>query len=465
MPAGAALAHVDVDATAVPGAPALPPGPKAPALVQFLKSGFRPDSFLEDCAERYGEPFTLRFPGEPPSVFFSRPEAIRDIFSGDPAVLRAGEANVILEPMLGSTSLLLLDGDRHLRERRLMLPAFHGERMHAYARTMRESAERAVATWTPGQPFPIHQEMQAITLDVILRTVFGVEGGDLVRLRGRLVALMRFVTGPAAILLFLPWVSADLGPFSPGGRFVRYRAAVDELLFAEIARRRAAGTAGRDDVLSMLIEARDEDGRPMTDQELRDEMMTLLLAGHETTATSLAWTFCHVLRRPEVLSRLHDEVARVTGGLPVTAEHVARLEYLDAVLKETARLHPVVPEVGRRLSAPTVIGGCLLPAGIGVVPCIYLAHRRADTWPDPAGFRPERFLGVRPNPYAFFPFGGGVRRCLGAAFAAYEMKIVFATVLQRAALRLAPGTEVRVVRRNVTFAPAGGVPVIVDAAG
>jgi cytochrome P450 len=243
---------------------------------------------------------------------------------------------------------------------------------------------------------------------------------------------------------------------------MRLRAAVDALLYDEIARRRAAGTTGRDDVLSMLIEARDENGRPMTDAELRDEMMTLLLAGHETTATSLAWLFSHVLRRPDVLTRLHDEIARVTGGAPVAAEHVGQLTYLDAVLKETARLHPVIPEVGRRLAAPTVIGGYPLPAGVAVVPCIYLAHRRADTWPDPVGFTPERFLGVRPNPYAFFPFGGGVRRCLGAAFATYEMKIVLATVLRRAALRLAPGTDMRVVRRTVTFAPAGGVPVILD---
>ncbi|HZR80831.1 MAG TPA: cytochrome P450 [Candidatus Binatia bacterium] len=464
MEAAVSLATLDVPADPSPSsAPELPPGPTAPALVQLLRSGFRPVAFLEDCARRYGDPFTVRLPGTPPLVFFSDPDAIKDIFTGDPETHRAGEANVDLAPMLGQHSLLMLDGARHLRERRLMLPAFHGERMQLYARVMREITARAIATWPVGRPFPIHREMQAITLDVILRTVFGFDdGAELVRLRARLLALIAYVTGPLGVVLFVPWLQADLGPLSPGGRFVRHARGVDELLYAAIARRRAEGTAGRDDILSMLIDARYDDGTAMDDQALRDEMVTLLLAGHETTATSLAWAFHHVLARPDVLEKLRAELARVVGDEPVEARHIAALEYLDAVIKETARMKPVVPNVGRRLQVPTRIGGHLLPAGSVASPCIYLTHHRPDVWPDPERFLPERFLGTRPSPYAFFPFGGGVRRCLGAAFATYEMKIVLAEVLSRAALRPAPGSDVHVVRRTVTFAPSAGMPVVLD---
>ncbi len=422
--------------TAEPGA--LPPGPRLPALVQFLHLGFRPIAFLEECDRRYGTPFTLRVPARPPLVMFSDPEAIREIFTGDPELLRAGEANNLLEPMLGQHSLLLLDGPRHLRERRLMLPPFHGERMQAYGRVMREIADRSIDAWPVGRPFPIHDRMQAITLDVILRTVFGLDEGEVLdHLRERLRRLMAFVSGTLGVLLLMPWLQRDLGPFTPGGRFVRLAREIDDLLFAEIARRRAEGVAGRDDILSMLIAARDEDGQPMSDQELRDEMVTLLLAGHETTATSLAWAFHRLLGRPDVLGK-------------------------HAVVKETARLSPVIPQVSRRLQAPTRIGGHDLPAGAVASPCIYLTHRRPDLWPNPARFDPERFIGVRPNPYAFFPFGGGVRRCLGAAFATYEMKIVLAQVLTRVELRAAPGYAVRTVRRTVTLAPSGGMPVVVE---
>ncbi len=443
--------------TAEPGA--LPPGPRLPALVQFLHLGFRPIAFLEECDRRYGTPFTLRVPARPPLVMFSDPEAIREIFTGDPERLRAGEANNLLEPMLGQHSLLLLDGPRHLRERRLMLPPFHGERMQAYGRTMREITDRSIDAWPVGRPFPIHEQTQAITLDVILRTVFGLDEGEVLdHLRERLRRLMAFVSGTLGVLLLMPWLQRDLGPFTPGGRFTRLAREIDDILFAEIARRRADGVAGRDDILSMLIAARDEDGRPMSDQELRDEMVTLLLAGHETTATSLAWAFHRLLGRPDVLGKLREEV----GEGPVEPEQIGRLEYLDAVVKETARLNPVIVNVGRRLQAPMRIGGHDLPAGVVASPCIYLTHRRPDLWPDPARFDPERFIGARPSPYAFFPFGGGVRRCIGAAFAAYEMKIVLAEVLARVELRAAPGYTVRTVRRTVTLAPSGGMPVVVD---
>jgi cytochrome P450 len=447
-----------------PVPPTLPPGPALPPSVQFLADAFWPTRFMERCARRHGDPFTIRFPWTPPFVFFSHPDAIRDIFTGDAEALRAGEANVDLLPLLGQHSLLLLDGARHLRERRLMLPPFHGERMQAYGRIMREATDRSIDGWPVGRPFPIHPRMQDITLDVILRAVFGVEEAERqAPLRAALTRLIAFVTGPAAVMLFVPSLQRDFGPLSPGGRFARLGHAVDAHIYAEIARRRAEGPTGRPDVLSMLIEARDEDGRAMTDVELRDEMITLLLAGHETTATSLAWAFHRILGRPDVLAKLDAERARVVGDGSVEPHHVNALEYLDAVVKETARLNPVVPNVGRRLQEPMWIGGHHLPAGVVAAPCMYLTHRRPDVWPDPEHFDPERFVGARPSPYAFFPFGGGVRRCIGAAFATYEMKVVLAQVLSRVELRAAPGYRVRLIRRTVTFAPSGGVPVVVGA--
>ena len=447
---------------------ALPPGPPLPRILQMAKWIRRPIPFMEECARDYGECFTIGFPvipgtperaRRPTFVFFSHPDAIRDIFTGDESVLRAGDANAFLEPVLGSSSLLMLDGARHLHERRLMQPPFHGERMQAYADVMREITERVVEGWPVGQPFPIHTEMQHITLEVILRTVFGVdEGPRLTRLRDLLTRLLAHATNPLALLVRL-----DLGSLTPWGRLVRAMHEVDALLYAEIARRRQEGVADRSDVLSMLIAAEDEDGRPMTDQELRDEMLTLLVAGHETTATSLAWAFHLILAHPEVRAHLREELLRVVGARPVTASDVPNLGYLDATLKETLRLTPILPVVGRRLGAPACIGGRELPAGVIATPCIYLAHRRPDVWPEPDRFHPPRFIGVRPSPYAFLPFGGGVRRCIGMAFALYEMKIVLATVLSRVVLRAAPGSSVRVVRRAITLAPSAGMPVVVDA--
>ncbi len=446
-----------------PEEPTLPPGPAAPALVQFLRSGFRPTAFIEECARCFGDPFTVRLPATPPLVFFSHPDAVREIFTAGPERLRAGESNVDLAPLLGLQSVLMLDGAAHLRERRLLLPPFHGERMQAYGRLMAEIADRAIDRWPVAWPFPIHPEMQAITLEVILRAVFGLaDGPAMAELRARLVRVMRLVMGPAGLLLFIPFLQRDFGPLSPGGRFTRYARAVDDLLFAEIARRRAEDAAGRDDILSMLIQARYEDGTAMSDQALRDEMITLLVAGHETTATSLAWALHHLLANPEVLARARAEVDAVVGDGPLEPRHLAALDYLDAIIKETARLTPVVPNVGRLLKVPTRIGGHLLPAGAVASPCIYLTHRRADLWPEPERFAPERFLGARPGPYAFFPFGGGVRRCVGAAFATFEMKIVLARILSRVQLHAAPGPPVVTVRRTVTFAPSRGMPVAVD---
>ncbi len=455
----------DASSRTEPTGPSLPPGPTAPRLFQTLRFAFRPLQTIEACARRWGDWFTLRLIGGRTNVFCSHPDAIRDIHAGNPETFRAGEAaGDILVPLLGKHALLVLDGERHLRERRLMSPPFHGERVYLYGRLVRESAQRVLDGWPLGHPFPIHHEMQTITLDVILRAVFGIDDGPrLVELRRRIDRFLALADGPAAAFVVPPFLQVELRGLSPWGQYVRRARAIDDILYAEMARRRTEGTAGRTDILSLLLDARDQHGERMTDPELRDEMFTLLMAGHETTATSLAWAFYQVLRHPDVHRRLRDELHAVLGDGPLEPEHVSRLEYLDAVLKETQRLTPVVAFTGRMLHAPACIGGRDLPAGVVVSPAIYLVHRRPDLWPEPARFHPDRFLGVRPSPSHFFPFGGGVRRCLGAAFATYEMKVVLAEVLRLADLRIAPGYRMRPVQRAITYGPSRGMPVVMDA--
>jgi cytochrome P450 len=440
---------------------ALPPGSRLPAIVQVLRWLRTPIPMYEASRRRWGDVFTIRFPANRPIVLFGDPEAVRTIFTGDPEQLRAGESNVILEPFVGTQSVLTTDGARHKRKRRLLMPPFHGDRMRVYGEVMAALTEAVVAAWPVGRPFPIHPEMQRVTLEVILRTVFGLdEGPALTRLRDCIVEGAAIVT--ANPLLMIQPLQRDLGPLTGWGRALRLRAEADTILYGEFARRRAEGPGSRQDILTMLLEARDESGQPMDDAELRDEMLTLLLAGHETTATTLAWVLYFVLQHPHVLARLHAEIAAVGGGGPVPAERVGELAYLDATIKEAQRLMPIIPMVGRVLRDPMEIGGWRLPAGVVAAPGIYLVHHRADLWPEPDRFLPERFLDARQSPYEFFPFGGGVRHCLGAAFAAYEMKIVLSTMLARVELRAAPGYRARVARRGIAFSPSDGMPLIVE---
>jgi cytochrome P450 len=443
---------------------ALPPGPRTPRLLQMLGYVLRPYATVES-ARGFGDRYTVAsFAGPEPMVVFCDPEAIRDIFMDEGDTLRAGEATgQVLAPLLGWHSILIMDGARHLRERRLMGPPFHGERMHVYGSLMRTIASTVVDGWTPGARILVHREMQSITMDVIVRAVFGVDQEAVFApLRERVERFVAQANGPSAPFIALRPFQVDLGPLSPWGRFVRNRQAIRDMLLGEIARRRKDGTAGRTDILSLLVDARDEQGQPMRDEELLDEMFTLLMAGHETTATSLAWFFWHVLRHPDVLARLRTELAGVTGGAPADAQHLPHLHYLDATIKESMRLTPVATLVARRLHEPARIGGLDLPAGVIAAANIYLAHRRPDVWPDPERFDPGRFLGTRPSPYTFFPFGGGVRRCIGAALATYEMKTVLAEILPRVALRIAPGYRMRPRLRAVTIAPSGGMPVVVE---
>jgi cytochrome P450 len=438
----------------------LPPGPRRPSLVQLLDWAYRPLPFLHDCQRRFGDAFTLRFPGLGPFVLVSAPEAIKQVFTGDAEVLQAGKGNQILEPLVGSRSVLLLDGPEHLRHRRLLLPPFHGERMMAYAQVMRDVTVASIAAWPVGEPFSLHPRMQAITLDVILRTVFGLDEGAQMRRFAEL--LLPLFEPPPFVFAFLPQVFRHDLPLSPYRRFLRRKDAVDRELHAIIAeRRRAPDAADRTDILSLLLSATDEDGRPLTDTELRDELITAIAAGHETSATALSWAFERILSTPDVAARLGEEIAGA-GGAAFDLAQVGRLAYVDATIKETLRLRPIIPIVVRQLQAPYRIGDRLLPKGTHLAPCIYLAHRRPEAYPDPERFQPERFLNKKIDPYTWLPFGGGIRRCIGMAFAQYEMTIVLATVLGSVDLRLAPGAPVRPVRRSVTLAPSGGTRVIVD---
>jgi cytochrome P450 len=369
------------------------------------------------------------------------PDDVRTVFTAGPERTNAGEANEILRPTLGSHSLLLLDGEEHMRQRKLMLPAFHGERIGRYREIMRAATERAIASWPAGEAFALRPHAQAITLEVIMRAVFGVEdAAAMARLREPLRRLLDWAGEPGAL-----FVLAVLGPQNRIVRRLladRYVGPVDRELYALIAeRRKAPDLAERDDVLSTLLLARDEDGEPMTDVELRDELLTLLVAGHETTATSLAWAVERLLRHPGGLQRL-------TGDA----------EYTDAVVKEILRLRPVVAIVLRKLLEPLPIAGDELPAGTIVAPCILLVHRREDVYPEPEAFRPERFLGTAPGTYSWIPFGGGVRRCLGAAFAQVEMQVVLQTLAESA--RLEPvGEDETPRRRGVTLVPSRGALV------
>lgn len=431
----------------------LPPGPRQPRAVQVARWVARPTEFMESSFRRFGDIVTLRFP-DMDAVAVSDPETIKQVFTGDPEVLRAGESNAFLEPVVGGRSVLLLDGPRHIRERRLLLPPFHGERMQRYGELIAEIAERDIDGWPVGRPFALRPRTQAITLEVIMRAVFGIEDVErLSELRGKLAELTD-ISGSRVrwVGLLLPALQRSFGTSrSPWSRFVAAREEVDALLYDEIARRRTdPQLAEREDILSLLLQARDEDGEPMSDGELRDELMTLLVAGHETTATALAWAFELLLRNPAALGRLEEELAE-DGE-----------QYLDAVIKETLRLRPVLPIVGRLLKEPFELRGYELPAGTMVAPCIYLTHRNPLVYPEPERFMPERFLDAQLDTYAWLPFGGGIRRCIGASFALFEMKVVIPAVLRR--LRLKPVGErpEPMRRRAITFVPGRDALVVAE---
>jgi cytochrome P450 len=432
-------------------AAALPPGPRLPPLAQtlgFLLGGAR---FLDACRRRYGDLVSFSTVFDSSFVMVFDPDLVRRIFQARPDHLRAGQANALLGPLLGERSVLVLDGAEHLRQRRLMLPPFHGSRMRAFESAVVEAADREIDSWPVGRPFGLVPSMQALTLDVIMQAVFGVEpGARREELRRRIRAMLAPMSRPAA-LLALSFSGGRLGDRGARRRFEEQRRRVDALIHAEIARRRAAADLEeRDDVLSALLLARDEDGSPMSDGEVRDQLVTLLVAGHETTATGLTWAFDLLLHDEPVLARLRESLA--AGGDD---------GYLDAVVKEALRLRPVVPGIGRVVNdEPYELGGYRIPPGVELNPSISVIHRRPDRYPQPGRFRPERFLGDdAPDTYTWLPFGGGTRRCLGASFATFEMRVVIRRVLERAELRAAAPRPERVQRRGITLVPRRGVRV------
>ncbi|HEY7630243.1 MAG TPA: cytochrome P450 [Thermoleophilaceae bacterium] len=426
----------------------LPPGPRLPHFIQTLYFIFGPRRFIARMYRRYGPIVRLGTSFDPNFVMVFDPALVKEVFRGPPDRLRAGEANELLGPALGMRSVLLLDGEEHLRQRRLMLPPFHGQRMRAYEDVMREAADRAIDQWPLDQEFALLPSMQQLTLDVILRAVFGVDPGPRQdELKQRLRAMIEPVSNRLGILLM---VLMRFENKQAVRKFEDRRLKVDELIYDEIARRRdAPDLEEREDVLSMLLLARDENGNPMTDEELRDQLVTLLVAGHETTATGLSWAVDMVLRTPRVLAELQRAVEEGDDA------------YVDAVAKEALRIRPVVPGVGRVVRGGSFeLGGYTLPEGTEINPSISVIHARPECFVGPRDFRPERFLeDDPPDTYTWIPFGGGTRRCLGASFALFEMRVVLRRVIERTLLEpVGPHAE-RVERRGITMVPKKGTRV------
>ena len=427
---------------------ALPPGPRAPSPVVTAQFARRPLEMLERWQRRYGDAFTVRYLGFGQGVYVSDPEAIRELFTGDQSDLLAGEANSILEPILGKHSVLVLDGPEHLRQRRLLLPPFQGSRVAAFRTTVREVAEREVDGWRPGTELVLRDRMRSLTFDVISRAVFGVTEPERVE---RLRTAFAAVLDSSTLLMLIPFLRADLGRWSPGGRFARRLRVADEMLYEEIARRRQEpDLEERTDVLSLLLRARDEDDRPMSDAELRDELFTMLAAGHETTATALAFALDLLLRDPAELGRLRGSIAAGDDA------------YLEAVMRETLRLRPVIDAAERTLTKTRRVAGWDLPPGVKVYPAIVLVQQRPELYPEPHAFRPERFLDGGVESYAWLPFGGGIRRCIGAALAQAEMIEALRVIVARADLRPLRAEMDPVVLRGITLAPKHGVPVSIE---
>jgi cytochrome P450 len=449
----------------------LPPGPTTPAVVQMAATWTRPAASLERLRRRYGKRITVQLPFQPPFVMLSDPTDIKELFTAPPDVVHPGEGARVLEPLIGRNSVILLDEDLHLEQRKLMLPAFHGEKMQRLTGTMTALAEREVESWPRERPVALHPRLQRLTLDIILRAVFGLEQGQRFEdLREVLTNVLAFSENPLSLLPALRRVAGWTGPIR---RFNQLTRRAHELMFELVEERRAAEQAGEplgDDVLAMLLQARHEpddsgaaqtgeaggraggkpEGSPMSATELRDELMTALVAGHETTASQLAWGFELLAREPAVVARLTDEVDAGESD-----------EYLTATIHEILRHRPVLPNAEPRLTkGPITIGGFQYPAGVSLVASAYLLHHDPDIYPEPYAFRPERFVGKAPGTYTWIPFGGGRRRCLGASFAMQEMKIVLRVALSRCELAAAGPRPERTGRRSITFSPPAGATVV-----
>lgn len=441
----------------------LPDGSKAPALIQLINWLIRPFEYLEECREKYGDIFTMRLLGLPPLVFIANPIGIKEIFSTDPKQFDVGRTNDLGRPILGNNSLIIMDGSRHKRERKLLMPPFHGEKVKSYAASICQITETVASRWEVDKPFIARDVAQEITLKVIMQTVFGFsEGEKCEQFRLLLADWLDITASPVrSSFVFLKFLQVDLGAWSPWGHFIRTQKTIYNLLQAEIEERRTNPEKLGNDILSLMLSATDENGQSMSDDQLKDELITLLVAGHETTATSLAWSFYWLEKSPQVKAKLLQEIDSL--GKNFDPIEISRLPYLTAVCQETLRLYPIVPiAFGRIANQDLDIMGRPFESGTTFVPCIYLTHHREDLYPDSQKFQPERFLERNYTPYEFIPFGGGVRLCLGYALAMLEMKLVIATVLSKYDLKLADNKPIKPMRRGGTLAPSNGVPLVVN---
>lgn len=438
----------------------LPNGPRTPRLLRTIKLVTQPLNYLETYTQRYGDAFKVG-KQKSPVVYFSNPKAIQEIFTADPELFDAGRGNRVLRFLLGDHSLVLLDGEHHQRQRRLLMPPFHGDRMRAYSQLICDITRQVTSQWQIGESFLVRTSMQEIALRVILQAVFGLhEGQRFQQLRQLISSLLDSIGSPlSSSLLFFPSLQRDWGPLSPWGRFLNQRRQIDRLIYDEIRERRNQGDLSSGDILTLLMSARDVEGQPMTDEELRDELMTLLIAGHETTASALTWSLYWIHHLPEVHDKLRYKLDALGDGADLS--YIARLPYLTAVCQETLRIYPItLTTFVRVLKSPMQVMDYHLPAGTVLIPSIYLTHQRRDLYPEPKRFKPERFLERQFSPYEYFPFGGGNRRCIGMAFAQLEMKLVLATILSRFQLALANNRPLKPVRRGLTVAPPAGLRMV-----
>ena len=438
-------------------------GPQSLPLIQLLNWIFRPLDFLEECDRKYGDIFNLNLMGLPPFTAVSNPQGIEEILSVDAKKFDVGRSNELAAGLLGDNSLVLLDGKPHRRQRKLMMPPFHGEKVKSYAQTIVQITEKVASQWQEKQTLVMQKAMQDITLETILHVVFGLsEGERYQQIKPPLIELLDATGSPLkASVIFLPFLQLDLGKWSPWGKVVRRRQKIYDLLQAEIDERRVNPELSGNDVLSLMMSARDENGEGLSDIELKDQMMTLLVAGHETTATALSWAFYWIHRSPEVKQKLLAELDSLDPDAdPLT---ISRLPYLTAVCNETLRIYPVAFIAFLRFAkSPIEVMGHQFKTEEMLAPIIYLTHHREDLYPEPKKFKPERFLERQYSTYEFMPFGGGNRRCIGYALALLEMKLVLAKVLTEWDLSLTSDREILPTRRGATIAPHNGVPLILN---
>ena len=443
----------------------LPQGPSKKNFFQFVSAMNYPFKTWNICRQAYGRNFSLKFTGQPDNIIISDAHYLKQILSATSAQLNTGEINgTLLQPILGDFSLLTLDGSKHLQHRKLLLPPFHGQRMKEYGELMCNITQEKIESWEKGTSIKLIDEVRKITYHVILSAVFGMSeaNGRYQTLNEALHDLLSALSKPFAVMtLLLPFLHRRLGRLTPWSKMMNLKKIIDDCLFDEINTRKKLNLSDRTDILSMLLQARDEAGNPMTAQEIRDEMLTLLLAGHETSTTGIAWAFYGILSNPKTCSKLQNELRQLAETDEKLLQNLDKLVYLDAVVKEALRLTPVLPNLVRVVNEDYTLGEYRLPKGAIIAPCIYLTHRDPEYWDEPDTFMPERFLNTTEKPFTYFPFGHGIRRCIGAAFAQYEMKIIIAKILLNRDLSLPSNYIADFERSGPVFSPSGGLPVVV----